>query len=126
VTHWLERLGVAHLSGRPARKLSGGEAQRVSLARAFVLQPDLLLLDEPFTALDAPTRTRLLEDLKSVLNETKMTTIFITHDLQEALKLASRMAVILDGRIEQSGIPQHVFDQPANDRVAAFLGRQHL
>jgi tungstate transport system ATP-binding protein len=126
VTHWLERLGVAHLAHRPARKLSGGEAQRVSLARAFVLQPDLLLLDEPFTALDAPTRTRLLEDLKSVLNETKMTTIFITHDLQEALKLASRMAVILDGRIEQSGIPQHVFDQPANDRVAAFLGRQHL
>jgi tungstate transport system ATP-binding protein len=123
VTHWLERLGVAHLSDRPARKLSGGEAQRVSLARAFVLQPDLLLLDEPFTALDAPTRLRLLEDLKSVLNETKMTTFFITHDLQEALKLATRMAVILDGRIEQCGIPWNVFEQPVNDRVAAFLGR---
>jgi tungstate transport system ATP-binding protein len=122
VTHWLERLGVAHLSARPARKLSGGEAQRVSLARAFVLQPDLLLLDEPFTALDAPTRLRLLEDLKSVLSETKMTTFFITHDLQEALKLSTRMAVILDGRIEQCGIPWDVFDQPANDRVAAFLG----
>jgi tungstate transport system ATP-binding protein len=123
VTHWLERLGIAQLSDRPARKLSGGEAQRVSLARAFVLQPDLLLLDEPFTALDAPTRLRLLEDLKAVLNETKMTTIFITHDLQEALKLATRMAVILDGRIEQCGIPWDVFDQPVNDRVAAFLGR---
>lgn len=123
VTHWLERLGVAHLTDRPARKLSGGEAQRVSLARAFVLQPNLLLLDEPFTALDSPTRMRLLEDLKSVLSETKMTTIFITHDLQEALKLATRMAVMLEGRIEQSGIPQEVFEQPANDRVAAFLGR---
>lgn len=123
VMHWLERLGVAHLSERPARKLSGGEAQRVSLARAFVLQPDLLLLDEPFTALDAPTRLRLLEDLKSVLSETKMTTIFITHDLQEAVKLATRMAVILDGRIEQCGIPWDVFDQPANDQVATFLGR---
>jgi tungstate transport system ATP-binding protein len=123
VNHWLERLGIAHLSERPARKLSGGEAQRVSLARAFVLQPTLLLLDEPFTSLDAPTRVHLLEDLKSVLTETKMTTIFITHDLQEALKLATRMAVILDGRIEQCGIPQNVFDQPVNDRVARFLGR---
>jgi tungstate transport system ATP-binding protein len=124
VNHWLARLGIAHLSERPARKLSGGEAQRVSLARAFVLQPDLLLLDEPFTSLDAPTRARLLEDLKSVLTETKMTTIFITHDLQEALKLATRVAVILDGHIEQSGIPQTVFEKPINDRVAGFLGKQ--
>lgn len=123
VTHWLDRLGVAHLADRPARKLSGGEAQRVSLARAFVLQPELLLLDEPFTSLDTPTRVRLLEDLKSVLAETKMASIFITHDLQEALKLATRMAVILDGRIEQTGIPQKVFDKPINDRVAVFLGR---
>jgi tungstate transport system ATP-binding protein len=121
VNHWLERLGVVHLSQRPAHKLSGGEAQRVSLARAFVLQPDLLLLDEPFSSLDAPTRVRLLEDLKSVLAETKMTTIFITHDLQEAFKLATRMVVIVDGRIEQSGIPQDVFDRPINDHVASFL-----
>jgi tungstate transport system ATP-binding protein len=123
VTHWLDRLGVAHLADRQARKLSGGEAQRVSLARAFVLQPELLLLDEPFTSLDTPTRVRLLEDLKSVLIETKMTTIFITHDLQEALKLATRMTVILDGRIEQTDIPQKIFDNPVNDRVAGFLGR---
>lgn len=123
VTHWLKRLGVAHLSNRPARKLSGGEAQRVSLARAFALQPNLLLLDEPFTALDSPTRQRLLVDLKSVLSETRMTTIFITHDLQEAFKLATRMTVILGGRIEQTGIPQKVFDDPVNDRVAGFLCR---
>lgn len=123
VHHWLNRLGVAHLSNRPARKLSGGEAQRVSLARAFVLQPKLLLLDEPFTALDAPTRSRLLDDLKSVLTETKMTTIFITHDLQEARKLATWMGVMLDGRMEQSGAPQDVFDRPHNDRVAKFLAR---
>lgn len=123
VEHWLDRLGVAHLSQRPARKLSGGEAQRVSLARAFVLQPDLLLLDEPFTSLDAPTRIRLLEDLKSILTQTEMTTIFITHDLQEAHKLATRMAVILNGRIEQSGAPQSVFEEPINERVASFLGR---
>jgi tungstate transport system ATP-binding protein len=126
VNHWLDRLGVANLAARPARKLSGGEAQRVSLARAFVLQPELLLLDEPFTALDAPTRLHLLEDLKAVLAETRTTTIFITHDLQEALKLATRMAVMLDGRIEQSGTPQDVFDRPSNDRVAGFLGKQVL
>lgn len=123
VRHWLERLGIAHLSDRPARKLSGGEAQRVSLARAFVLQPDLLLLDEPFTSLDMPTRMRLLEDLKSALMETRMTAIFITHDFQEAQKLATRMAVILNGRIEQSDIPQRMFDKPINDRIASFLGR---
>ena len=123
VQHWLDRLGISHLSDRPARKLSGGEAQRVSLARAFVLQPDLLLLDEPFSALDAPTRARLLKDLKSVLAETHMTTIFITHDMQDALTLARRMAVLLDGRIEQSGIPQEVFERPINNRVAGFLGK---
>lgn len=123
VIHWLERLDVVHLSDRPAHKLSGGESQRVSLVRAFVLQPELLLLDEPFTSLDTPTRSRLLEDLKSVLSETKMTTIFITHDIHEALKLATRLAVILDGRIEQIGTPQNVFDYPLNDRVAGFLGK---
>ena len=124
VNHWLDRLGVAHLVHRPARKISGGEAQRVSLARAFVLQPDLLLLDEPFTALDSPTRLRLLEDLKAVLAETQMTAIFITHDLQEALNLATRMAVILDGRIEQNGMPQDLFDKPIHDGVASFLGNR--
>jgi tungstate transport system ATP-binding protein len=123
VDHWLERLGVGHLSDRPARTLSGGEAQRVSLARAFVLRPDLLLLDEPFAALDAPTRLHLLEDLRSVLAETRMTTIFITHDFQEARKLSTRMAVMLDGRIEQSGAPHEVFERPVNDRVASFLAR---
>ncbi len=120
---WLERLGVAHLANRPAKKLSGGEAQRVSLARAFLLQPELLLLDEPFTALDAPTRARLLDDLKSLLAETGTTTIFITHDLQEALKLATRMAVILNGKLEQWGSPQEVFARPVNEAMARFLGK---
>lgn len=124
VDHWLGRLGVAHLADRPARRLSGGESQRVSLARAFVLQPELLLLDEPFTALDAPTRIRLLEDLKSVLGETSMTTIFITHDLQEASKLATRMAVLLNGQIHQAGDPREVFAHPIDAQVAEFLGMQ--
>ena len=122
VNRWLARVGIESLRSRPGAKLSGGEAQRVSLARAFVLNPELLLLDEPFSALDAPTHLRLLDDLKSILAETGTTTIFITHDLKEAARLASRVAVMLDGQIVQIGTPQEVFVSPANVEVAAFLG----
>jgi len=122
VNHWLDRMGVSHLAERSGRKLSGGQAQRVSLARAFALEPELLLLDEPFTALDSPTRARLLEDLKSVLAETSTTTIFITHDLREAEKLGTRMAVMLKGCIHQVGRPREVFTHPADTQVAEFLG----
>jgi tungstate transport system ATP-binding protein len=120
---WLERLGIASLRRRPATKLSGGEAQRVSLARAFVLEPQLLLLDEPFSSLDAPTRARLLDDLHALLAETSTTTIFITHDLREAGHLARRVAVLLDGRLRQYGSPEQVFSAPADGDVAAFLGK---
>lgn len=122
VNRWLDRLGIAALGKRPGAKLSGGEAQRVSLARAFVLKPELLLLDEPFSALDAPTRLRLLDDLKSILAETGTTTILITHDLKEAARLASRVAVMLRGGIVQVGTPQEVFASPASPEIAAFLG----
>jgi tungstate transport system ATP-binding protein len=122
VSHWLKKLGIETLRDRPAAHLSGGEAQRVSLARAFVLNPELLLLDEPFSALDAPTRLRLLDDLKSILNETGTTAILITHDLKEAACLASRVAVMLNGQVVQVGNPEEVFANPANPAVAAFLG----
>ncbi len=122
VNDWLQRLGVDHLKDRPARTLSGGEAQRVSLARAFALQPEVLLLDEPFSALDAPTRARLLEDFQALLVETGITTLFVTHDLDEALFLGDRVAVLLDGRLRQSGPPQEVFSAPADRDVAAFVG----
>ena len=102
--------------------LSGGEAQRVSLARAFVLNPELLLLDEPFSALDAPTRLRLLDDLKAILLETGTTTIIVTHDLKEAARLATRVAVMLDGKIAQIGASQEVFSNPASPEIASFLG----
>lgn len=124
VEFWLMRLGIAHLAARPARRLSGGEAQRVSLGRAFILEPELLLLDEPFGSLDPPTRARLLEDLKSVLPETSTTSVLITHDLQEALKLATRLVVLLDGRVQQVGNPLEVFRHPANQQVAEFLGQE--
>jgi tungstate transport system ATP-binding protein len=119
---WLKRLEISHLSNRPAQRLSGGEAQRASLARAFALQPELLMLDEPFSALDAPTRSRLLQDLHTLLSQTGITTIFITHDLDEALLLGDRVAVLLGGVLRQVGPPQAVFTAPSDGDVAAFVG----
>jgi len=123
VEAWLARLGIAPLRHRPAAKLSGGEAQRVSLARAFVLQPELLLLDEPFSSLDSPTRTRLLDDLQSLLAETSTTTILVTHDLSEAARLAGKVAVLLNGQLRQVGPTDQVFSHPIDEEVAAFLGK---
>jgi tungstate transport system ATP-binding protein len=121
---WLERLGVGHLSKRGAGQLSGGEAQRVSLARALVLEPQLLLLDEPFSALDPPTRSRLLEDLEKLLAETITTTVFVTHDLPEAAQLAGRMAVIIGNRLRQVGKPDDLLVSPADEEVAQFLNHR--
>ena len=101
--------------------MSGGEAQRVSLARALVLEPQLLLLDEPFSALDPPTRSRLLDDLGVLLRETATTTVFVTHDLPEAEQLAGRMAVIVGNRLRQVGDPEEVFATPADEEVTQFL-----
>lgn len=120
--HWLKKLDIDHLRSRPAHALSGGEAQRVSLARSFVLEPDILMLDEPFSALDAPTRRRLLEDIQLLLKDTPITTLFVTHDMNEALLLGDRVAVLLDGRLVQTGSPQSVFTAPASQDVAAFVG----
>jgi molybdopterin-binding protein len=119
---WLQHLDISHLANRPAYQLSGGEAQRTSLARAFALQPELLLLDEPFSALDAPTRTRLLQDLRALLSQTGITTVFITHDLDEALFLGDRVAVLLGGLLRQVGEPQYVFTAPKDADVASFVG----
>jgi tungstate transport system ATP-binding protein len=119
---WLERLGILHLHNRPAHRLSGGEAQRTSLARAFALKPEILMLDEPFSSLDAPTRSRLLQDLHVLLLQTNITAVFITHDLDEALLLGDRVAVLLGGVLRQVGHPQEVFTAPTDGEVAAFVG----
>jgi tungstate transport system ATP-binding protein len=118
---WLARFGVAHLARRQARMLSGGEAKRVSLARALALEPEILLLDEPFSALDSPTRQSLLEDFQSVLRETKVTTVMVTHDHNEALALGDRIAVLIGGRIRQLDTPDVVFSSPADEEVAHFI-----
>jgi len=122
VNLWLERLGIAGLAKRPARSLSGGEAQRVSLARAFALDPDVLLLDEPFSSLDAPSRARLLDDFHTLIRSVSFTTVFVTHDLDEALLLGDRVAVILDGHLAQVGTPAEVFNAPADPEIARFVG----
>jgi tungstate transport system ATP-binding protein len=118
----LERFGISHLLHRSARKISGGEAQRVALARAFALQPEVLFLDEPFASLDPPTRESLLEDLESILRQTKTTTLLATHDRMEALRLSDRIAVMNQGRILQLGLPTEVMNQPRDEFVASFVG----
>jgi tungstate transport system ATP-binding protein len=122
VETWLERLGIAALRQRRASRLSGGEAQRASLARALALQPELLLLDEPFSALDAPTRLRLVTDLHDLLKANPVTTVFITHDLDEALVLGERVALLLGGRLRQVGPPDEIFGAPADEEAALFVG----
>ena len=118
---WLERFGVSHLAKRQARTLSGGEAKRVSLARAFALEPDLLFLDEPFEGLDSPTRQAMTSDFDSVLRETKTTTVMVTHDRNEALMLAHRVAVLIGGHLRQIGTPDEVFNYPVDEEVATFV-----
>jgi len=126
VRRWLDRLGIGHLAQRNARTLSGGEAQRASLARALVLDPDLLLLDEPFAALDAPSRVSLMDDLGEILSHVRVSTVFVTHDRTEAQALGDRLAVMMDGRIQQVGTPEEVFSSPINETVAAFVGVENI
>jgi tungstate transport system ATP-binding protein len=122
VTEQLDRFGIGHLNNRSARTLSGGEAQRTSLARAFAIGPDVLLLDEPFANLDPPSRESLIEDLERILKKTQTTTIFATHDRLEALRLSDRMAVMNQGKIVQIGSPEEVMNHPIDEFVASFVG----
>lgn len=118
---WLERFGIAELASRQAKSLSGGEAKRVSLARAFVLEPEVLFLDEPFAALDTPTHQTLVEDFQAVLHETKVSTVMVTHEIEEAMILSDQVAIIMKGRIRQMGTAQEIFSSPFDEEVAAFI-----
>jgi tungstate transport system ATP-binding protein len=126
VRRWLERFGLAALAGRPARTLSGGEAQRVALARALVLEPEVLLLDEPFASLDQPSRTALIADLGAVLRLDRVATVLVTHDRGEAQALADRVAVLIGGRLRQLDATATVFQAPASEEVARFVGVETL
>jgi len=122
VAAWLHRLGVGSLGARQARTLSGGEAQRVALARALVLEPEVLLLDEPFAGLDTPSRTTLIADLGRVLRQHHVTTVLVTHDRGEARALADRIAVLIDGSLLQVDTAARVFQSPVSESVARFVG----
>jgi tungstate transport system ATP-binding protein len=124
--YWLDRFSIAALAKRHARSLSGGEAQRTSLARAFALQPEVLFLDEPFAALDVPTRQALFGEMVNILQETKFTTVLVTHDRGEAQTLAHRITVLMKGHIVQSGSPQEIFSTPANEEIARFVGMENI
>ena len=126
VANWLERFGIAALAGRRATTLSGGEAQRVALARALVLEPELLLLDEPFSGLDAPARASLIPELAAVLRNDRVSTVLVTHDRGEAQALGDRVAVVLEGRLCQVDQAGQVFRAPVSEEVARFVGVETL
>ena len=118
----LEQLKIDHLADRPIGMISGGEAQRTSLARALVLDPEVLFLDEPFAALDQPTRRRLVREFAELLRGRRMATVFVSHDFAEAAALCSRCAILDAGAILQDEPPTRVLERPGTSRVAEIIG----
>ncbi len=123
---WLDRLGLAPYADRPVSTLSGGEAQRVSLARALAIRPSVLLLDEPFNSLDTPTKGELLADLRDLLAEDDTGVLFVTHDRHEASAFADRIAILDRGQIHQEGPTSVVVDDPADENCARLLGFDNI
>lgn len=125
VAESLELVGLGHAADRFAHQLSGGQQQRVALARALVTRPRALLLDEPLSALDAKVRVRLRDEIKAIQVELGITTIFVTHDQEEALAVADRVAVMREGVIEQLGSPEDLYRKPVTPFVASFIGESN-
>jgi len=119
-------VGLADLGDRYPHELSGGQQQRVALARALAGGPEVILLDEPFSNLDATLRTRMRQEVRGILLHAGVTSVFVTHDQEEALSIADAVAVMREGRIEQRGTPEEVYGQPANRWVADFLGEAEV
>ena len=118
----LKAVALEEMAGREATKLSGGQQQRLALARALVMEPPLLLLDEPLSNLDAKLRERMRFELKRLQRELGITTVYVTHDQSEALALSHSIAVMNRGRIQQTGAPREIYERPANQFVADFIG----
>ncbi len=125
VQRQLELVGLKDWAARKVGELSGGMQQRVGLARAFATDAPILLMDEPFSALDPLIRTRLQDELLELQSELKRTIIFVSHDLDEAFKLGNRIAILEGGRIVQSGTPREIFSNPINDYVADFVANMN-
>ena len=126
VGEMLELVGLGDLGGRMPHELSGGQQQRVALARALAPRPEVLLLDEPFSNLDATLRARVRGELREILTAAGATAIFVTHDREEALSLADRVAILWQGRLVQVATPNELYRQPATVEVAAFIGDADL
>ena len=121
-----EVLGIDHLLGRKPKTLSGGESQRVAIARALVVEPPLILMDEPFANLDVQTRSRLINEMKRWRKELGFTALHVTHSFEEAVSLGDRVGVMLDGRLVQAGSVRGVFSRPSGEEVARFLGFENI
>jgi ABC-type Fe3+/spermidine/putrescine transport system ATPase subunit len=122
----LELVQLGHLGERSASRLSGGQQQRVALARAFVFSPAVLLFDEPLSNLDAKLRAEMRVELKELQRRLDVTSVYVTHDLEEALAISDRIVVMRDGAIEQVGTPAEIYDRPRNTFVADFVGSANL
>jgi spermidine/putrescine transport system ATP-binding protein len=123
---WLARLGIDHLAQSHVGHISGGQAQRVALARSLVLEPQVLLLDEPLSALDAHLVVRMQAELTALQRELGITFLYVTHNQSEAFAMADRVVIMNEGRIQQNGTPREVFRQPTNRFVAEFVGTNNI
>jgi thiamine transport system ATP-binding protein len=126
VTELLDLVDLSGMGDREPDQLSGGQQQRVALARALAPEPEILLLDEPMSALDARLRETLRRQIKRIQTELDVTTVYVTHDQEEALAISDRLAVMNDGRVEQVGTPREVYERPATEFVASFVGENNL
>jgi putative spermidine/putrescine transport system ATP-binding protein len=126
VDHLLQLVGLADYGARSVASLSGGQKQRVAIARALAMEPQLFLMDEPFSALDAGLRDHLQQEVRKIQQQLAVTTIFVTHDQREAMSLADRIVVMNNGRIEQVGTPEEIYQRPATRFVAEFIGANNL
>ncbi|MEQ8442662.1 MAG: ABC transporter ATP-binding protein [Alphaproteobacteria bacterium] len=122
----LELVQLPHVGGRYPKQLSGGQQQRIALARAIVIEPDVLLLDEPLSALDANLREDMRVELKRIQHRIGVTTVFVTHDQSEALAMSDNIVVMSNGRVEQVGTPEEVYNTPSSEFVASFLGASNI
>ena len=122
----LEMVQLGHLAERRVKELSGGQQQRVALARALVVEPSVLLLDEPLSNLDAKLRDAMRAEIRAIVHRLGVTTVFVTHDQDEALSMADVIVVMNNGRVEQVGTPEEIYNRPASRFVADFIGRANL